>query len=205
VLEASLAMLGPFSPFIAEEAYRALPTTDGSVHATQWPTLDETDETAEYRGELIAAVTREVRAWKSDTGRALNAGLERIEVYADDTNVTEGIDTYDLSEAVSAPIYIESGRPNVDLVPVGIDPDHSVIGPEFRNQAGAVIDALEAMDPEAIDRQKTRTGEIELALDDGEEIIALDGEAVAIREEPRADGEEVAVLEPEGATVLVFP
>jgi len=199
-LEASLTMLAPFAPFIAEEAYHHLPTTEGSVHAASWPALDASDEEAERRGAVIASVASRVRAWKSDTGRALNASLERIEVYPE---AVDHLDSYDLSETVGAPIYVEAGRPNVDLVPVGIDPDHSVIGPEFRDQAGAVVAALEGADPAAIKRQKERGGEIE--LDANGEVVILDGEAVEIEEEPRAGGEEVAVLETETATVLVFP
>jgi valyl-tRNA synthetase len=201
VLESSLTMLAPFAPFLTEEAYSHLPGTDGSVHATSWPMLDKRDAEAEQRGELIADVAGEVRAWKSETGRALNADLERIEIYPETT--IDHLDTYDLSETVGAPIYVEAGRPNVELVPVGVDPDHSVIGPEFRDRAGAVVGALEDADPAEIKRQVDRQDEIE--LDANGEALLLDGEAVEIEEEPRAGGEEVAVLETETATVLVFP
>jgi valyl-tRNA synthetase len=163
--------------------------------------LDKRDAEAEQRGELIADVAGEVRAWKSETGRALNADLERIEIYPETT--IDHLDTYDLSETVGAPIYVEAGRPNVELVPVGVDPDHSVIGPEFRDRAGAVVGALEDADPAEIKRQVDRQDEIE--LDANGEALLLDGEAVEIEEEPRAGGEEVAVLETETATVLVFP
>jgi valyl-tRNA synthetase len=78
-----------------------------------------------------------------------------------------------------------------------------MIGPEFRDQAGAVIGALEDADPAEIKRQVERTGEIE--LDANGEVVVLDAAALDVREEPRADGEEVAVLETEPATVLVFP
>ena len=200
VLKASIVMLAPFAPFLTAEAYSHLPTTAGSVHGASWPDLDERDEEAEHRGQLIAAVASRVRAWKSDTGRALNAALERIEVYPE---AVKYVDSYDLSETVNAPIYVEAGRPNVELVPVGVDPDHSTIGPEFRDRADAVISALEGADPAEIKRQKEREGEIE--LDAGGEALVIDGDAVEIEEEPQAGGEEVAVLETDRATVLVFP
>jgi valyl-tRNA synthetase len=201
VLETSLTMLAPFAPFLTEEAYSHLPETDGSVHATRWPELDEHDEAAETRGAVIADVASEIRAWKSETGRALNADLERIEIYPE--TATDHLDTYDLSETVGAPIYVEAGRPNVELVPVSIDPDHSVIGPEFRDRAGEVLGALEESDPAEIERQVDREGEIE--LDANGEVVVLNGEAIEVNEEPRAGGEEVAVIETETATVLVFP
>jgi len=195
-------MLAPFSPHLAEEIWTYLPGTDGSVHNADWPDLDHYDENAEAKGGVIAETASDVRAWKSETGRPLNAELDRIELYLE-TEVEGPIDTYDLSETVNAPVKVETGRPSVELVPVGVDPDDSLIGPEFRSQAGAVIQALQEADPAVINARKTE-GSIPLKLDD--ETVELDPEMVDIEEEFRAEsGEEVAVLEAEFGTVLVYP
>ena len=199
-VSASVRMLAPFSPHFAEEVYHHLPGTDGSVHAAGWPDVEFDDEDAERKGEVVAEVASTVRAWKSDAGMALNADLDRIEVYSADGRQ---LDTYDLSETVNAPVYPEEGQPNVELVPVGVDPDHSVIGPQFRNKAGQVIGALESADFTQLKNDKEIEGEITLEVD-GEEVT-IDGEAVDIVEEYRAEsGEEVEVLETDNATVLVF-
>jgi valyl-tRNA synthetase len=141
---------------------------------------------------------------------ALNADLERVEVYLDDDAVPEAaldgrpIDIYDLSETVNGPVSIERGEAAVELVPVGVDPDHSAIGPEFRDRAGAVVGALEAADPEEIAAQKRREGEIEIEADG--EVLVLDGEWVTVEEEYRAEsGEAVEVLDSDYGTVLVVP
>ena len=204
-LSASLRMLAPFAPFLTEEAWHGLPSTEGSVHAASWPEIDVADADAELAGELIAVVASTVRGWKSDQGMALNAELAKVEVYPEDDALPErAVDTYDLSEAVNAPVHIRQGEPAVELVPVEVDPDHSVIGPEFRDQAGAVVGALESADPEEVKRQKRLDGEIEVDL--GEEVAVVPGDAVAIREEHRAEsGEEVVVVESDLATILVYP
>jgi valyl-tRNA synthetase len=88
-----------------------------------------------------------VRAWKSEEGVALNAELDKVEVYPD-AQFEEAVDSYDLSETVNAPVLFRKGKPMVEQVPVGVDPDHSEIGPTFRDQAGDVVAALESMDPE---------------------------------------------------------
>lgn len=202
-LSGSLRMLSPFSPFFTEEIYRELPGTEGSVHTAGWPAVEVGWDPAEAReeGALIAEVASTIRGWKSDEGMALNADLSKVEIYAEGD--VEGLDTYDLSEAVNAPVYVEAGSPDIELVPVEVDPDRSVIGPEFRDRAGAVLGALSEADPAEIKAQK-ETGEIE--LDIGDETVSLSPDAVAVREERRAEsGEEVAVLEIERATVLVFP
>ncbi|WP_132058114.1 valine--tRNA ligase [Halorussus amylolyticus] len=202
-VSASMRMLAPFSPHFAEEVYHHLPGTEGSVHVAPWPDADFgiEDEDAEAKGDVIAEVASTVRAWKSDEGMALNADLQRIEVYSDHGR---GYDTYDLSEAVNAPVYLETGSPNVELVPVGVDPDHSVIGPQFRDKAGQVVAALESSDFTQLKNQKKIEGEISLELDG--ETVTIDGDAVEIEEEYRAEGgEEVEVVETDSATILVFP
>jgi valyl-tRNA synthetase len=201
-LSASIRMLSPFAPFLTEEAWDALPGTEGSVHEADWPALDAADEEAEAVGAIIADVASTVRGWKSDEGMALNAELGKVEVYPDEVPEAP-VDTYDLSEAVNAPVVLREGEPAVELVPVAVDPDHATIGPEFRDQAGEVIAALEAMDPAEVRDQQRRAGEIEVDL--GGEVAVIPGEAVDVREEHRAaSGEEVAVLDGETATMLVY-
>ena len=200
-LTAILRMLAPFSPFLTEEAWHHLPGTEGSIHSADWPETDMLDEEAEREGDIIANVAASIRAWKSEEGIALNAELDRVEVYFDETDGRP--DTYDLSSAINAPVYPETGRPNVELVPVGIDPDHSVIGPKFREQAGAVVAALEAADPAELKASKATHGEVTVEVDG--ETVTIDGDAVEIVEEQRAaGGEEVEVIETDHATVLVF-
>jgi valyl-tRNA synthetase len=93
------------------------------------------------------------------------------------------------------------------MVPVEVDPDHSVIGPEFRDRAGDVVAALETMDPAEVKAQLDTSGEVTLDVGaDGEaQQVVLPAEAVDVIEEQRAaSGEEVAVVEIEGATALVY-
>jgi len=213
-LAAVLRMLSPFIPYVTEEIWSHVPGAEGSVHHSDWPEVGVHDEVAEARGEIIADVAGELRAWKSENGLPLNAELDRVEVYLEDLETLRSgdgsggpeavaVDTYDLSEAASAPIHVEDGDPDVELTPVGVDPDHAAIGPEFRDRAGAVVDALEAADPAEIRRQQ-HAGEITLEVDG--ETVSLDPAMVAVEEEYRAvSGEEVAVLETEHATVVVFP
>ena len=201
-LSASLRMLSPFAPFLTEEAWQALPGTEGSVHAGSWPDLEFDDPEAEVSGELIADIASTVRSWKSDQGIALNAELERVEAYPEETPEA-AVDTYDLAEAVNGPVHVREGEPNIELVPVEVEPDHSTIGPEFRDQAGQVVAALESMDPTEVRKQQRYEEAVE--VDMGEEVAVVPGDAVTVHEEHRAEsGEEVTVLEGEHATILVY-
>jgi valyl-tRNA synthetase len=197
-LTASIRMLSPFAPFITEEAWSHLPT-DGSVHNADWPDLPAGDAEAERRGELVAEIAAEVRGWKSDEGKPLNAELDRIEVYLEEDLP---LDTYDLADTVNGPVYIEEGRPSVEMVPVDVDIEHSELGPAFRDQAGAVVGQLEAADPAELQAELETEGHVEVDIDD--ETVTVGAEMFDIVEEQRSEtGEEVVVLEVGEATVLV--
>ena len=198
-LSASLRMLSPFAPFITEEAWHHLPT-DGSVHGASWPEIADTDPEAETRGELIAEIASTIRGWKSDEGKPLNADLDRVEVYLDEDRP---LDTYDLSDTVNGPIHLKQGSPNIELVPVGVDIDHSELGPVFRENAGAVVGRLEAADPVELRAELDTAGHVEFDVD-GETATVEPGMFDIIEQQRAEGGEEVTVLEAGDATVLVF-
>jgi valyl-tRNA synthetase len=198
-LSASLRMLSPFAPFITEEAWSHLPT-EGSVHAATWPDPPAIDPEAADRGAVVAAVAASVRGWKSDEGKPLNADLDRIEVYLDEERP---LDTYDLAEAVNGPVYVEEGEPSVEMVPVGVDIEHSELGPAFRDRAGDVVAALEAADPAELQAELETNGDVAVEVD-GETLTVEPGMFEILEEQRAESGEEVVVLEAGGASVLVF-
>lgn len=200
VLSASMQMLSPFAPFISEEAWSHLPT-EGSIHESSWPTFPDVDSEIVSRGDLIADVAARIRGWKSDEGIPLNAPLARIELYLTDDIP---LDTYDLADTVNAPVYLEQGRPNVEMVPVSIDIDHSELGPAFREDSGQVVAALERSDPAELQAEMQTNGVVEVEV--AGEAYEIPPEMLDIREEQRAEsGEEVTVLELDDVSILVFP
>ncbi len=193
-------MLSPFAPFISEEIWSQLPGATGSVHAASWPTVDSLPSVEETTGQLVVDVASRIRAWKSDSGIALNEDLEQVEIYVDGS----GVDTYDLSETINAPVLLREGTPDVDLVPVDININYQVVGPEFREQADAVISALESIDPAELQAQQVTSGEVEVSLNG--DTVTVGGDAFDVVEEYRTEsGEEVSVLDVQDATILVYP
>ncbi len=202
VLSATVRMLAPVSPFIAEEIWHHLPGTEGSVHREDWPTIESPDGDATI-GEDIAEAARRIRAWKSDQGIALNEDLERVTLYFDE-EPEHGVDTYDLSETVVAPIRTSIGRPDLEEVATGVDPDEAQIGPTYRDQAGAVMAALEAADPDEIKAQLDSGGPVEVSVDNS--TVEIEPAMVSVPTEYRTEaGEEVAVLEASFGTIVVVP
>ena len=203
VVSAALRLLAPFAPFRAAEDYRSLPTTpaDADVHEAAWPALDWPDGTAARRGELVAAVAAAVRRWKSDRGLALSAPLSGLSVHLDDGALSaDAIDTRDLSNATNAPVEVTDETPRLDRVPVGVEIDHGVLGPRFRDRADAVANALRAADPATVAAGLER-GAVEVTMD-GDPLTVPEA-AVSVEYEPRVDGDRVAALDVDGALVVI--
>ncbi len=76
-------LLAPFIPFFAEEMYSYLSPSPGyeSVHMAEWPLPGRIDINAEEEGDLIAAIVRAVRRYKSEHGIPLNAPLDKIIIF----------------------------------------------------------------------------------------------------------------------------
>ncbi|MGC9435701.1 MAG: valine--tRNA ligase [Methanomicrobiales archaeon] len=144
-IDALCRMLAPITPHFAEECVFHL---DGgeSVHARSWPDLDARDEAAARQGDLLVGVVAEIRRYKHDRGMALNAPLGRVTVY-----VPEPIDDGgDAGRAVNADLVWRTERPALEQVVADVSFDMSVVGPAFRGNARAFMDAVRALPAEQI-------------------------------------------------------
>ncbi|SES79485.1 valyl-tRNA synthetase [Methanococcoides vulcani] len=193
-MDALSRMLAPFAPFFAEEMYSRI--GEGSVHAQGWPEADESliSESVEKDGELIKEIASNVRRYKSESGMALNAPLEKIEVYG-----TLG-DASDLIGVTNSTVEIIEGEPDFEHVPVNIKPNMGIIGPKFRKQAGAIIKTLTSMDPVEVADIASK-GNISITVD-GEDI-ELEPESVVIEKEVISAGRAVDVLDVNGTVVVI--
>ncbi|MDD3041735.1 MAG: valine--tRNA ligase [Methanosarcinaceae archaeon] len=187
-------LLAPFLPFFSEEMYSRIGS--GSVHTQAWPEVEESfiSEEAEAAGELIKDITGNVRRYKADHGLALNAPLKKIEIYNTD------IDTGDIAGATNAEIEAMEGAPSFEYVPVEVKPNMGILGPRFRKEAGAVVKALKAEAPAAIEAQAI-TGMISVSVSG--ELVEIEADAVEIRKEVISGGREVDVLDINGAIVVI--
>ncbi|WP_440952742.1 valine--tRNA ligase [Methanococcoides sp. FTZ1] len=187
-------MLAPFAPFFAEEMYSRL--GEGSVHAQSWPEVDESliSENIEKEGELIKEIAGNVRRYKSESGMALNAPLEKIEVYATLEDVS------DLTGVTNSAVEVIEGEPDFEYVPVNIKPNMGIIGPKFRKQAGAIIKTLTSMDPVEVADIASK-GNINITVD-GEDI-ELEPESIVIEKEVISAGRAVDVLDVNGTVVVI--
>ena len=143
--DALCRMLAPFTPYFADECYAHL--HQGSVHKQPWVAFTYDDPEARVEGDILAKVVAEVRKYKHDTGLALNAPLGKVTIYAPHTIDDEG----DTTRTLNADILWRTDTAKLDRVVTDIEFNRSVVGPAFRKQAQAFMDAVRALPPEQLE------------------------------------------------------
>ncbi|MCQ6962857.1 valine--tRNA ligase [Methanolobus chelungpuianus] len=193
-MDTLVRLLAPFAPFFAEEMFSYL--GKGSIHVQSWPKAREDliDEESEKSGEFIKDVASAVRRYKSEKGMALNASLAKIELYS------VSLDVADLTGVTNSPVEVIPGKPDFEHVPVNVKPNMGKIGPRFRGQAKAIIDALLEENPKKI-ADEISGGRISLSVNG--EIIELEPEFVDVEKEVVSAGRSVDVLDVSGMPVVI--
>jgi valyl-tRNA synthetase len=83
---------------------------------------------------------------------------------------------------------------------VEVKPNMGILGPRFRKDAGAVVKALKAEDPVALEAQ-VASGKITVTVKG--ETIELEPKTVEIRKEVISGGREVDVVKVKDAVVVI--
>ncbi|MDR2944514.1 MAG: valine--tRNA ligase [Methanosarcinales archaeon] len=186
-------LTAPFTPFLAEEMYSRL--GEGSVHSQSWPVkIVGLPADAEEKGELITCITSAIRCYKSDCKIALNAPLKKIEIY------NAVVDAADISNTVTSPTDLIEGVPEFESVPVEVKPNMGMLGPMFRDKAGAVISALKALPLKEAEEMKA-AGKIIVTA--GGEQIELGADSIDIKKELVSGGREIDILHVGEAVIVI--
>ena len=192
VLEESIRLLAPFTPYLTERMYQILDGEAASVHALSYPEPDADlrDEDLERRMAVLRDVEEAAANARQQGGRKLRWPVRRIVVESDDDAVADGVASLSdlLAERVNAR-SVEVVSEFDELVERAV-PEMSVIGPAFGGDAQRVMEAIEG---------RTRS-EVEGGVDvDGETHELTDG-MVSYESEPP---ERVSAAAFDGGTVYV--
>ncbi|MCC7554003.1 MAG: valine--tRNA ligase [Methanobacteriaceae archaeon] len=166
VVETSLILMSPITPFFTEEIYQYF-EEDKSIHNCNWPEVNEVllDELAKDQGEIAINLIGDIRRFKSSSKIPLNVSLENVKVYTNDElkNVlVEFIEDIKGTLKINN-LEIETGKPDVHEKIVSVTPDMSKIGPKFKNDVGKIIAYLNST---SLDELASLLEEDELIIDD---------------------------------------
>jgi len=152
VLVETTKLLAPYAPLVADDIYGSLTGDTGfdTVHMCDWPEPDPSlrDPQLETDIEVVAAVEEAGSNARQQAERKLRWPVRRVVVAADDEAAAAAVDCHRplLRDRLNAR--------EVELVETGADweelrysarADMSVLGPEFGDEAGEVMNALNAV------------------------------------------------------------
>ena len=192
VLNEVIRLLAPVAPYMTERMYQILDGSETTVHALDWPAVD--DDLHDPDLETDMAVLRDVEEAAANArqrgGRKLRWPVSRIVVETDEEAVASAVDNLSdlLSERVNArEIEIVD---EFDELEAFAEPQMGAIGPAFGADAQKVMAAVE----------DAPRDEVEAGIEVDGDTVELDDEMVEYRSEPPA---HVTGTEFDGGTVYV--
>ncbi|MBI2445276.1 valine--tRNA ligase [Candidatus Micrarchaeota archaeon] len=103
VLDASVRLLAPFSPFVTDEIYSDVLGHSGSIHRAEWPAFEEDLVQDEYEqiGNHLHDALSQIRKFKAQSAIALNADLTLVKIRAAESVCKKMADVQDDLAAVA--------------------------------------------------------------------------------------------------------
>ncbi|MCS6881104.1 MAG: isoleucine--tRNA ligase [Oscillochloridaceae bacterium] len=206
-------LIAPFTPFVAEEAYRNLTgqasgaTADDvpeSVHLARWPTVnaDLLDERLVADTEALLAAVSLGRAARKNAGLKVRQPLSELWLRASNPAVTEGVRRFeaDLRDElnVKAVRYLDASS---DIVEYRFRPNLRLVGKKYGRLVPALTEALKALagEPARAAAQAVEQGQPVRLTVDGQELELLPEEVLVESSAPAG----YAVAEGDGLIVAL--
>ncbi|ACV47182.1 MULTISPECIES: isoleucine--tRNA ligase [Halomicrobium] len=186
VLREVVALLAPFTPFVAEEIYGTLTgeSEHPTVHMCDWPTVDDElrDPTLEDEVTVARAVEEAGSNARQQAERKLRWPVTRVVIDTDSDDVTAAIEAHTdlVADRLNArTVEIVGGGDAWGELAYSAEADMSELGPAFGDDAGRVMNALNEA---RVDEASLDT--LEAAVSDAlGESVALTDEMVSFRRE----------------------
>lgn len=154
VITDSLRLITPFTPHFADIVGEIYKMDD--IH-TSWCRVDESliNKENEYIGEVAKNTVSSLRRFKSNKGMPLNSELSKVEIYVSDEKDYNALlkAKCDVKGALKIKeLEIIHGKPALEQKIVEVVPNKSKIGPEFKKDAGKVMNFIKNADEETIEK-----------------------------------------------------
>lgn len=161
--------LAPFIPFITEEMYQNLKTEDDaqSVHLCDYLTYDSAciNPDLEKGMKRIRELVEVGRALRSKIGIKVRYPLPSATIVCSESIEDEIKDLLDLLNEEINVKKINFARDNSSVMTKAVKPNHSKIGPEYKQKAKAIVDSIEMLDSKQLFEDLEKDNEIKLVVD----------------------------------------
>jgi len=183
VLDETVRLLAPITPYITEEMYRTLDGSATTVHQLPYPTVDKArhDPELERNVTVLRTVEEAAATARQQGGRKLRWPVPRVVVESDDETVREAVRS--LSDLFSERVNARSVEvvSTFDELVERAEPEMGEIGPAFGGEAQEIMAAVEGR---RRDELATDDGDEPYAVTVGDERYDLSEEMVSFRAEP---------------------
>ena len=195
-------LLAPFIPFITEEIYQNLRTNEmpESVHLCDYVKSEkaEINQKLEDGMEKIRSLVEAGRALRSKIGVKVRYPLSHAIIVCD-KKVEESIkDLLDLLNEEINVKQITFERDTYKFITKSVKPNHSTIGPRFKEKSKAVVSKIEQMDKNRLYEELIKNKKIVVKIN-GEKIILTKDDFEIVETEK----EHIARTETEYAILLL--
>jgi isoleucyl-tRNA synthetase len=181
----TVAMLAPFTPFLADEIHRNLSDPDAapSVHLRDFPEVDESlaDPELEQGMEAVRLTVELGRAARAQAKAKVRQPLRRAVIVANDAERAA-------IEARAALVTAELNVKELDfvsdeseLVSYSAKPNYRALGPRFGKKMPQVAAAVEALDAAHVAAVLAEGGEIGIAIDGTDHSLGSDDVTLALQ------------------------
>jgi isoleucyl-tRNA synthetase len=181
----TVAMLAPFTPFLADEIHRNLSGDDAapSVHLRDFPEVDESlaDPDLEQGMEAVRLTVELGRAARAQAKAKVRQPLRRAVIVANDAE----------RAAIEARADLVTGELNVkeldfvtdtsELVSYSAKPNYRALGPRFGKNMPQVAAAVEALDAAHVAAVLAEGGEIGIAIDGTDHTLGAEDVTLALQ------------------------
>ncbi|MGN6274917.1 MAG: isoleucine--tRNA ligase [Solirubrobacterales bacterium] len=182
----TVAMLAPFTPFLADEIHRNLAgggSGSDSVHLRDFPAVDEAlaDPDLEQGMEAVRLTVELGRAARAQAKAKVRQPLRRAVIVANEAERAAIEARADLVTAELNVKELDFVTDESELVSYEAKPNYRALGPRFGKKMPQVAAAVAALDPAHVAAVLTDGGEIGIAIDGADHSLGPDDITLALQ------------------------
>ncbi|HEV2856770.1 MAG TPA: isoleucine--tRNA ligase [Solirubrobacterales bacterium] len=181
----TVAMLAPFTPFLADEIHRNLAgdRAEPSVHLRDFPTADESlaDPNLEQEMEAVRLTVELGRAARAQAKAKVRQPLRRAVIVANDAERAAIEARADLVTAELNVKELDFVTDESELVSYSAKSNYRALGPRFGRKMPQVAAAVEALDAAHVAAVLAEGGEIGINIDGSDHTLGPDDVTLALQ------------------------
>jgi isoleucyl-tRNA synthetase len=181
----TVAMLAPFTPFLADEIHRNLSDSDAapSVHLRDFPAVEEAlaDPDLEQGMEAVRLTVELGRAARAQAKAKVRQPLRRAVIVANEAERAAIEARADLVTAELNVKELDFVSDESELVSYSAKPNYRALGPRFGKKMPQVAAAVEALDAAHVAAVLAEGGEIGISIEGSDHSLGPDDVTLALQ------------------------